>query len=143
MHLQPAGTVHLAVTWPEESAISNTTRMMSTSSKEAGGVRLRTQEQGKGLSVGGDASAIKSPTVHTYTVPRIFPNTTKPGVQGNKAGKPRKTDKTLISNVSTISKNSDMYKKDNDKKSAPSKPSKTIIMYSTNGAGVVKGKVES
>ena len=36
-----------------------------------------------------------------------------------------------------------MYKKDNDKKSAPSEPSTTIIMYSTNGAGVVKGKVES
>ena len=45
--------------------------------------------------------------------------------------------------MATINKSIDMYKKDNDKKSAPSEPSKTITMYSTNGAGVVKGKVES
>ena len=86
MHLQPAGTVHLVVTWPEKSAISNTTRMMSTSSKEEGDVRLRTQEQGKWLSVGGDASATKLPTVQTYTVSRIFPNKTKTRGSGEQSG---------------------------------------------------------
>ena len=45
--------------------------------------------------------------------------------------------------MSTINKSNEIDKKHNDKKSAPSEPSKTIIMYSTNGAGVVNGKVES
>ena len=92
----------------------------------------------------------EGPQLSAYPQPRGFsPVQQEPRVPRNQDGKQSKTVKTVSPSIEKVNANdkrkdnSIKSKKDSKMRSTIDKPSQTIKIFSTNGAGVINGKVDS